>query len=159
MTIPVPGRLDRIRQVVGDKQVDGIQDERLGKILAGWQLATSLEYALIAEATGVTVLWLLNGHDEEDLPTVAASNPGTLGELRTHLRALEHLPDDTLVVLAASPEGVHYSPVQLVTEGLYEGDENVGEFYLAEDLRRHAGDGFAEAPDGARPALVLFPRG
>jgi hypothetical protein len=85
----------------------------------------------------------------------------TLDELRAQLKELDHLPGQTLVVLAASPEGVHYSPVQLVTDGLYQGDENVGEFYLAEDLRQHAGDEpeFGQAPDGARPAVVLFPRG
>lgn len=67
MTIPVPGRLDRIRQVVDDQQIDGIHAERLSKILAGWQLPTSLEYALIAEACNVTVGWLLNGVDDEAL--------------------------------------------------------------------------------------------
>lgn len=66
MTIPVPGRLDRIRQVVGDKQIEGISAERLSGLLTGWQLPTSLEYALIADATGVTVLWLLNGRDEDN---------------------------------------------------------------------------------------------
>lgn len=83
----------------------------------------------------------------------------TLEELRQELAKLHDLPGDTLVVLAASPEGVHYSPVQLVTEGLYEGDDNVGEFYLAEDLRQHSGDDFPPAPEDARPAVVLFPRG
>lgn len=83
----------------------------------------------------------------------------TLGELKAQLQALEQLSDDTLVVLAASPEGAHYSPVQLVTEGLYEGDQNVGEFYLTEDLRQHAGEGFDQAPATAKPAVVLFPRG
>lgn len=67
MTIPVPGRLDRIRQVVGDKQIEDIAPERLQGILAGWQLPTSLEYALIAEACNVTVGWLLNGVDGEAL--------------------------------------------------------------------------------------------
>ena len=52
----------------------------------------------------------------------------TLDELRTQLKALDGLPGDTVVVLAASPEGLHYSPVQTVTEGLYDGDANTGEF-------------------------------
>lgn len=85
----------------------------------------------------------------------------TLDELRAQLKALENLPGDTLVVLAASPEGVHYSPVQLVTEGLYEGGQNVGEFYLPEDLRQHMDDPseFEPAPATARPAVALYPRG
>lgn len=65
MTIPVPGQLERLRQVVGDKQIEGIQSDRLSGLLTGWQLPTSLECALIAEATGVTVLWLLEGRDEQ----------------------------------------------------------------------------------------------
>jgi hypothetical protein len=62
-----PGRLERIVEVVGDRQIEGIEAERLAGILTGWQLATSLEYALIADACKVTVGWLLNGHDDEDL--------------------------------------------------------------------------------------------
>lgn len=85
----------------------------------------------------------------------------TLGELRAQLKALENLPADTLVVLAASPEGVHYSPVQLVTEGLYQGNASVGEFYLTEDLRQHMDDpdDFPPAPEGARAAVALYPNG
>lgn len=163
MSTAVPGLQDRIRQVVGDKPIDGIPANRLSALLSGWQLPTSLELALIGQAVGVTVLWLLHGHDDEadDQPVPTAGNlPGTLGELRARLRALEHLPDDTLVVLAASPEGVHYSPVQVVEEGLYEGDDNVGQFYLPEDLREHIDDPseFPPAPPGARPAVVLYPR-
>ena len=85
--------------------------------------------------------------------------PMTLEQLRHELAKVQHLPGDKLVVLAASPEGAHYSPVHLVTEGLYEGDDNVGQFYLPEDLRQHAGEGFEQAPKGARQAVVLFPRG
>lgn len=58
-------RAERIRQVVGDRQIPGIREDRLRGILSRWQLPTSLEYALIAEATGKTVLWLLNGVDED----------------------------------------------------------------------------------------------
>lgn len=85
----------------------------------------------------------------------------TLDELRQQIKALDNLPGDTVVVLAASPEGLHYSPAQTVTEGLYEGDANVGEFYLPEDLRQHMDDPgeFPAAPAGARPAVAIFPRG
>jgi len=85
----------------------------------------------------------------------------TLDELRRQLNALDGLPGDTLVVLAASPEGVHYSPIQLVTEGLYEGDVHVGQFYLPEDLRQHLDDPseLPQAPAGARTAVGIFPSG
>lgn len=65
------------------------------------------------------------------------------------------------MVLAASPEGLHYSPAQTVTEGLYEGDANSGQMYLTEDLRQHLDvpSEFDPAPDDARPAVFLYPAG
>jgi hypothetical protein len=208
--------VERIRRVVRDRQIPGIAGHRLAGILSWWQLPTSLEYALIAEATSVTVPWLLNGHDEAvvayrsrdgrqlrclahapdesligvdwfartedqvdgDANRCTTAGCGvdvlappdterptahgmTLGELRAELEKLKHLPDATLVVLAASPEGVHYSPISVVTEGLYEGDANVGQFYLPEDLRMSEDDPgeFPEAPATAQTAVGIFPRG
>lgn len=78
----------------------------------------------------------------------------TLDELRAQLAALDGVPGDTLVVLAANPEGLHYSPAHVVAQGLYEGDGNAGNVYLA-DLPGE----LEEAPVGARAAVVLFPAG
>ncbi|MFE0739438.1 hypothetical protein [Streptomyces sp. NPDC058855] len=41
--------------------VDGVTDHRMQEILRGERLPTSLEYALIADASGWTVDWLLHG--------------------------------------------------------------------------------------------------
>lgn len=60
-------RIDRIRATVGDRQIEGITAERLSGILTGQRRATSLEYALIADACQVTVGWLLTGTDDEAL--------------------------------------------------------------------------------------------
>ncbi|MGV9888409.1 hypothetical protein [Streptomyces sp. NPDC003395] len=55
------GRIDRIRAALLGVTVDTIKDDRLQDILSGTRLPNSLEYALIAEATGHTVDWLLHG--------------------------------------------------------------------------------------------------
>lgn len=85
----------------------------------------------------------------------------TLDELRAELAKLQDVPGDAVVVLAASPEGLHYSPATTVTEGLYEGDANSGVMYLTEGLRQHLDDPseFEPAPGGARPAVFLYPAG
>ncbi|MEV8248113.1 hypothetical protein AB0R01_30720 [Streptomyces rochei] len=44
--------------------IDGIPIERLSRILTGQQRPTSLDLALIADATGRTVTWLLHGIEE-----------------------------------------------------------------------------------------------
>lgn len=60
------GRVDRIRSAVLGVTVDGITAQRMREILSCGRLPTSLEYALIAEATGHTVDWLLHGRDPRD---------------------------------------------------------------------------------------------
>lgn len=87
----------------------------------------------------------------------------TLGELRAELEKLKHLPDATVVVLAANPEGLHYSPAGLLHEGWYVGDDNAGEVYLTEVLRQGMDDPaeFPTVPEGAGAvsAVCLYPRG
>lgn len=85
----------------------------------------------------------------------------TLDELRAELKKLEHLPGGTLVVLAANPEGLHFSPAGLVHEGWYEGDDSSGQVYLTEELREGMEDPgeFASAPLGAVSAVCLYPKG
>lgn len=89
----------------------------------------------------------------------------TLGELRAELEKLKHLPDTTRVVLAANPEGLHYSPAGSLHEGWYVGDESSGDMYLAEDLREFMDEGDKEtfppvpAGSGAVEAVFLYPKG
>lgn len=52
---------ERIRVAVDALPVEGIAQDRLDAILAGERRPTSLDLALIAEATGVTTMWLLHG--------------------------------------------------------------------------------------------------
>lgn len=85
-----------------------------------------------------------------------------LGKLRAELEELKHLPDDTVVVLAANPEGLHFSPAGLVHEGWYVGDESSGEVYLTEHLRQGMDDPdeFPPVPEGAGAVstVVLYPK-
>lgn len=85
-----------------------------------------------------------------------------LGELRAELEKLKHLPNDTVVVLAANPEGLHYSPAGLMHEGWYIGDDRSGEVYLTEDLRQgmEDPDEFPSVPRGvgAVSAVCLYPK-
>lgn len=68
-------RLDRVRSAVLGVTVDGIAAQRMQEILGGGRLPTSLEYALIAEATGRTVDWLLQGEERAaDLVACRASD-------------------------------------------------------------------------------------
>jgi hypothetical protein len=86
----------------------------------------------------------------------------TLGELRAELVKLKHLPDATVVVLAANPEGLHFSPAGLMHEGWYVGDDRSGEVYLTEDLRQGMDDPqeFPAVPIevGAVSAVCLYPK-
>jgi hypothetical protein len=57
-------RSNRVRVAVDGVTVEGVAPERLKLIRAG-QAPTSLEYALIAQASGRTVEWLLHGEERE----------------------------------------------------------------------------------------------
>jgi hypothetical protein len=163
MTTPPPGLLDRIKQVVGDKQIDGISAERLAGILSGWQLPTGHECALIADATGSAVPFLLHGRDDEAAPPAVPIKGINLGGLRAALAKLSDLPDTALVVLAGNPEGLSFSPAGLLHEGWYVGDASSGNVYLTDELRQHADDPgeFPPVPTDASAvqAVVLYPQG
>ncbi|MFF1709273.1 hypothetical protein [Streptomyces sp. NPDC058268] len=84
----------------------------------------------------------------------------TLAELRTQLRTLEHLPESTLVVLAKDAEGNGFSPLCEAEPGMYLADTTYsGEHYLTEEQRQAEDepDEYSQAPDGAVPAVFLWP--
>lgn len=56
-------QLDRIRAALVGVTVADIHPTRMGEIFEGRRLPTSLEFALIAEASGRTVDWLLHGEE------------------------------------------------------------------------------------------------
>ncbi|MCX5000901.1 hypothetical protein [Streptomyces longwoodensis] len=60
-------RQARLREIIADQPVDGISPSRLTELASGRHAPTSLEYALIATARETTVLWILNGVDDEQL--------------------------------------------------------------------------------------------
>jgi len=68
------GRVERIRSAVVGITVDGIMDHRMQEILRGERLPTSLEYALIADASGHTVDWLLHGQERTVDPVVCRAS-------------------------------------------------------------------------------------
>lgn len=84
----------------------------------------------------------------------------TLTELRTALAELDHLPGDTLVVLATDSEGNGYSPLEEVDLSLYRAQtEYSGDHYLTEAERQaqEDPDDYDKAPDEAVPAVFLWP--
>jgi hypothetical protein len=84
----------------------------------------------------------------------------TLAELRSALAELDHLPGDTIVVLAKDAEGNGYSPLAAVNEGMYLADTTwSGEHYLTEEQRlaETDPDDWSEAPDDAVHAVFLGP--
>ena len=68
------GRVERIRIAVVGVTVDGVTDHRMQEILRGERLPTSLEYALIADASGRTVDWLLHGQERTADPVVCRAS-------------------------------------------------------------------------------------
>ncbi|MFE9812320.1 hypothetical protein [Streptomyces sp. NPDC005548] len=87
----------------------------------------------------------------------------TLGGLRAQLAKLEDMPDTTLVILAANPEGLHYSPAGTLVEAWYVGDASSGDVYLTDDVRQYMEDPgeFPPVPPGSEPvpAVCLYPQG
>lgn len=64
------GRVQRVRSALRGAAVDDIDAGRLQELRDGLRFPTSLEYALIAEATGYTVDWLLHGRDLGDAASI-----------------------------------------------------------------------------------------
>lgn len=84
----------------------------------------------------------------------------TLAELRAQLRALENLPDSTLVVLAKDAEGNRFSPLCEAESGMYLAETTYsGEHYLTEEQRQAEDepDEYSQAPDEAVHAVLLWP--
>jgi hypothetical protein len=84
----------------------------------------------------------------------------TIAELRRQLLELQHLPDDTLVVFAEDAEGNGFSPLVEAIPGMYLAETTYsGEHYLTEEQRlaETDPDDWSQAPDGAVPAVFLWP--
>ncbi|MFD7877756.1 hypothetical protein ACFV5G_27275 [Streptomyces sp. NPDC059766] len=107
-----------------------------------------------------------------DTPQAAVSDlddererPLTLAVLRQLVRTdWSKLPGTTLVVLSRDTEGNGYSPFATYARSRYAPayDGVVGEVYpLPEELKRdkELRELFADIPDSAVPALVLYPLG
>lgn len=84
----------------------------------------------------------------------------TLGELRRKLAEFDHLPEDTVVVVAKDGEGNDFSPLDELQEGMYLVETTwSGEHYMTEEQRqahKHPDD-YSEAPEEAVRAVVLWP--
>lgn len=84
----------------------------------------------------------------------------TLAELRAQLAKLDHLPDDTIVVLAKDAEGNGHSPLDSAEEGMYWAETTwSGEHYLTEEKRlaKTDPDDWSPAPVDAVSAVFLWP--
>lgn len=83
-----------------------------------------------------------------------------LAELRRQIAALDHLPDNTPVVLAKDAEGNGFSPLDEAETGMYLAQTTwYGEHYLTEEQRLAKDDpeDWFEAPDNAVLAIFLRP--
>lgn len=83
-----------------------------------------------------------------------------LTTLRAQLAELDHLPGETIVVLAKDGEGNGYSPLAEVEDAMYLAESTwSGEHYLtAEQVAADPECGEDdEAPDDAVPAVFLWP--
>lgn len=84
----------------------------------------------------------------------------TLAELRTAIAALDHLPGDTIVILAEDSEGNGFSPLDEVDQSMYRADtEWSGERYMTDAARQaqDVPDDYRKAPDDAVLAVCLWP--
>lgn len=83
-----------------------------------------------------------------------------LTSLRTALAALDHLPGDTIVVMAKGGEGNGFSPLADIDEAMYDAESTwAGDRYLTDADREATGepDEYSEAPESAVPAVFLWP--
>lgn len=84
----------------------------------------------------------------------------TLAELRAAIAALDHLPGDTLVILAEDSEGNGFSPIDEVDQSMYRADtEWSGERYMTDAARQaqNVPAAYRKAPDDAVLAVCLWP--
>lgn len=83
-----------------------------------------------------------------------------LTTLRAEIARLNHLPGETLVVMAKDGEGNGFSPLADLDEAMYEADSTYsGDRYLSDEDREATGepDEYGEAPESAVPAVFLWP--
>lgn len=83
-----------------------------------------------------------------------------LADLRRQLAALDHLPDETPVILAKDAEGNGFSPLTEAETGMYAAETTwSGEHYLTEEQRlaKDEPEDWFEAPDDAVLAVFLWP--
>lgn len=83
-----------------------------------------------------------------------------LTSLRDALAKLDHLPGDTLIVLAKDGEGNGFSPLADLDEAMYDADSTYsGDRYLSDADREATGqpDEYSEAPESAVAAVFLWP--
>ena len=83
-----------------------------------------------------------------------------LATLRTQLAELDHLPGDTIVVMAKDGEGNGFSPLAEVEDAMYDADSTYsGDRYMtdAEYTALDDPDDYSQAPESAVPAVFLWP--
>lgn len=84
----------------------------------------------------------------------------TLAELRTELAKLDHLPSDTIVIIAKDDGGNAFSPLYELDPSMYQAQtEWSGERYMTEAERQAQAnpDDYTKAPADAVPAICLWP--
>lgn len=84
----------------------------------------------------------------------------TLDDLRSKLAEWAELPGATPVILAVDGEGNRYSPLDGCGPGMYLAESTWrGEYYPTEEHRKVMidPDAYSETPDGAVPAVFLWP--
>lgn len=84
----------------------------------------------------------------------------TLDDLRAELAKLDHLPGDTIVVMAEDGEGNGFSPLADIDTAMYDPDTTwSGDRYMTDEDRAATGqpDEYSEAPESAVPAVFLWP--
>lgn len=83
-----------------------------------------------------------------------------LATLRAQLAELDHLPGDTIVVLAKDGEGNGFSPLAEVEDAMYDADSTYsGERYMTDAAYTALDDpdDYSQAPESAVPAVFLWP--
>lgn len=83
-----------------------------------------------------------------------------LATLRAQLAELDHLPGETIVVLAKDGEGNGYSPLAEVEDAMYDADSTYsGDRYMtdAEYTALDDPDDYSQAPESVVPAVFLWP--
>lgn len=83
-----------------------------------------------------------------------------LTTLRAQLAGLDHLPGETIVVLAKDGEGNGYSPLAEVEDAMYDADSTYsGQRYMTDAVYTALDDpdDYSQAPESAVPAVFLWP--